>query len=424
MRYSFFHAADLHLGAASEGVMKGAPADVRQAVETSTYRAFDNLIRDAEREQPAFVLFPGDLYNSADENLRARLAFRDGIARLHALQIPSFVIRGNHDPLSGADPLVLPDSCHVFDVKGGQPQIAHYRGEPVARIYGESYPSPRVIKNLALKYPQVFHAEDGLLQIAMLHGNLVGEKSLGSGEKNPGDYAPFSLNDLEQRGYDYWALGHVHAHKVLLSGIAWAVYTGSLQGVSPRERGAKGYVQVEVNDATVKSVEFKESDVLRWDERRIDLTGLTTLNQVEASIDAEIRQLLEISDKRPAVVRLTLAGTTSLDKAIREDGFAYQMDSLRNAYGAESPFVWIESWSVETRPEIDWQAIRSSHSVQAFLLGLSEGDEPEFFEAIPAKLKEAAGKGRYELPSEEEIAEALRHAGVRAVTLLNPGVEA
>jgi DNA repair exonuclease SbcCD nuclease subunit len=258
----------------------------------------------------------------------------------------------------------------------------------------------------------------------MLHGNLVGEKSLGSGEKNPSDYAPFTLEDLEQRNYDYWALGHVHADKVLMSGIAWAVYTGSLQGVSPRERGSKGYFQAFVDNARVTGVEFREADVLRWDERRIDLTGLTTINEVEAAIDRDVRKVLDNSSGRPVVGRLLLVGTTELDSQLREDGFEYQMESLKASYGSESPFYWIESWSVETRPVIDWAAIRASHSVQAFLLGLAEGADPEFLESLPARLKEAAGRSKFELPSQEDLREALSHAAERAVTLLNPGADA
>jgi exonuclease SbcD len=421
MRYSFFHAADLHLGAASEGVMKGAPAQVRDAVDTSTYRAFDKLIADAEQFEPAFVLFPGDLYNSADENLRARLAFRDGVIRLDRKGISSFVIRGNHDPMMGTDPLVLPGSCHVFGVKPGEPQVVSIEGEPVARIYGESYPSAKVMKNLASKYPQVIHCEDGLLQIAMLHGNLIGEKSLGSGEKNPGDYAPFALVDLEQRGYDYWALGHVHVHKVLTSGLFWAVYTGSLQGVSPRERGAKGYYQAYVDDSSLTRVEFRECDVLRWEERKIDVTGFETLNQVEAAIDADVRRVLDGAGGRPVVARMVLIGTTALDEAVRKEDFSHQMESLRASYGAESPFFWIEGWSVETRPEIDWDSIRHSESVQGFLLRLAAGSDASFLETAPDKLKAAAGRLKIELPTDEELSEALARAAERAVTLLKSG---
>jgi DNA repair exonuclease SbcCD nuclease subunit len=424
MRFSFFHAADLHLGAASEGVMRNAPQTVREAVDSSTYRAFEKLISDAERDRPAFVLFPGDLYNSSDGNLKARLAFRDGVRRLEAHGISSVVIRGNHDPLVGEDSLVLPESCQVLPVKPPEPITLQLGDVPIAKVYGESYPGIRVPKNLATKYPRVFPGEDGLLQIAMLHGNVLGERSLGSGEKNPSDYAPFSLEDLGNGGYDYWALGHVHTHRVLCQAPGWAVYTGSLQGVSPRERGPHGYVAVTASNARVESVEFRPADVLRWAEAEVDVTGATTLNEIEVRTNLQVRALLEEAEGRPVVARLHLVGATTLDAELRQEDFGDHMKRMQAIFASERPFLWIEDWRIDTKPELDWAAIRSSHSVQGYLLGLAEGRYPEFQADLASRLKKESGRLKWELPEDVDLNALLRSAAEHAVGLLNSGVDA
>ena len=61
---------------------------------------------------------------------------------------------------------------------------------------------------------------------------------------------PCSLDDLRAKNYDYWALGHVHAHEVVARDPT-IVFPGNLQGRSIRETGAKGAVLVDVADGQV-----------------------------------------------------------------------------------------------------------------------------------------------------------------------------
>ena len=67
------------------------------------------------------------------------------------------------------------------------------------------------------------------------------------------------------RGYDYWALGHVHAFEIV-SRDPWIVYPGNLQARSVRECGEKGAVIVDVADGRVMEVNAFVSDHARWAE--------------------------------------------------------------------------------------------------------------------------------------------------------------
>ena len=62
----------------------------------------------------------------------------------------------------------------------------------------------------------------GAFNIGVLHTGLGGR----GGHEN---YAPCSLNDLVNKGYDYWALGHVHQAEVL-NERPHVVFSGNLQG--------------------------------------------------------------------------------------------------------------------------------------------------------------------------------------------------
>src|SRR3546814_3031507 len=86
----------------------------------------------------------------------------------------------------------------------------------------------------------------------MLHTALAGR---------PGhaDYAPCSFEELKSRGYDYWALGHVHEFEVV-STEPHVIFPGNVQGRTIRETGAKRAVLVAVDDGEVASVERIRSD--------------------------------------------------------------------------------------------------------------------------------------------------------------------
>jgi len=80
-------------------------------------------------------------------------------------------------------------------------------------------------------------------------------------------YAPCTVDDLKRYGYDYWALGHVHAADIV-SRDPWIVFPGNLQGRNPRETGAKGAVRVTVEDGRIADVTPLILDGARWDISR------------------------------------------------------------------------------------------------------------------------------------------------------------
>jgi DNA repair exonuclease SbcCD nuclease subunit len=64
------------------------------------------------------------------------------------------------------------------------------------------------------------------------------------------NYAPCTLDELVNKGYDYWALGHVH-QKCILHERPHVVFAGNLQARSIRETGPKEACLVTVDGGEV-----------------------------------------------------------------------------------------------------------------------------------------------------------------------------
>ncbi len=96
-------------------------------------------------------------------------------------------------------------------------------------------------ENIALGYPA---ALPGWFNLGVLHTSCTGSTQHAT-------YAPCSVQDLALRGYDYWALGHIHEYQEL-SRDPWIVFPGNLQGRSVRECGPRGAVLVSVEEGRVR----------------------------------------------------------------------------------------------------------------------------------------------------------------------------
>ena len=82
MRFRFVHAADLHLDSPFKGIC--AESALLATFQEATFRAFSRIVDLCLREHVAFLLLAGDLFDVKDRSVRARLALRRELERLHA----------------------------------------------------------------------------------------------------------------------------------------------------------------------------------------------------------------------------------------------------------------------------------------------------------------------------------------------------
>ena len=269
-RLRFVHAADLHLDSPFRGIRSEAPPQVAEELHRATFEAYANIIALCLEERVDALLVAGDIYDGADRSLRAQLKFVDGLNRLDAAGIRSFICHGNHDPLDGWEArLDLPQGCVRYGREvTGEPV---FRDEPDrAMVYGISYPTREMRENLAPLFATPAASGFG---IGLLHANVGGNT-----DHDP--YAPCSVSDLAETGLDYWALGHVHTRQVLREEQPTIVYPGNPQGRNPRETGERGIYLVEVNDYGAVSLDFRPVDVVRWDSLEVGIEGMETQQEL------------------------------------------------------------------------------------------------------------------------------------------------
>ena len=331
--FTFLHAADIHLDSPLRGLEAYADAPVAQ-LRQATRRAFDNLIDLAIEERVAFVLLAGDLYDGEWKDYNTGLFFIDRISRLRKENIRVFLTSGNHDAASQISKgLRLPDNVHLFSTK--QPETVTIDALGVA-VHGQGYHTRALAENLARNFPQGLPHH---LNIGLLHTSLTGREG-----HEP--YAPCSLDDLLAKGYDYWALGHVHAREEV-SQSPWVVFPGNIQGRHIHEAGNKGATLVRVDERRISAVEHRDLDVLRWSLCRVDLTDCTT---VDLALDT-VRQAMEAqqarADGRPVALRLQLAGESPIHAELHRESAPLTEEFRALAAGLGE--MWLEKVVFATR---------------------------------------------------------------------------
>lgn len=296
------HASDLHLDAPCLS-SPGAPEWVADLLRDATLHSFDRLVSLAESRTVDLCLFAGDVHHDGRPSLRARLAWRDGLERLHAAGIPAMVVRGNHDHLGSEQSRQrLPPSVVVFPAGHATTSRLQLGADRVA-VTGISFGRRHETARLALAVRAAAgergtreHPADEWFRIGLLHSNLEGVDR----HCAHGDYAPSTVHDLEAGPIDYWALGHVHTCAIRRLRGCWAVYPGCLQGRTHarQETGPKGAVIFDVHGASLAAPpEPVETAVVRYEETRLDVSGL--------------RDDLELADALTALVEDTSARSSA-----------------------------------------------------------------------------------------------------------------
>jgi len=398
--FKFVHTADLHLDTPFSGISE-VDEKIAGRLQDATLQTFDNIIELCLQHKVAFLLVAGDIYDARDRSLRAQLRFRDGLARLSQAGISTFVVHGNHDPLSSRIATIQwPREVQVF---GGDEvsSIPVRRGdEVIAEIYGVSYPSQDVRENLARN----FHRQpDSPFAIGLLHCN-VGQ------DTGHEPYAPCSLDDLVGAGMDYWALGHVHTHRLLSIERPTAVYPGNPQGRHPGEQGPRGCYLVEVGTDGRCLPQFVPVDAIRWSSETLEIEGLEDDEAVIAAIRDVCSSVREQCQGRPVICGITLTGRGTAHHSLIRPGFLQDLtDTVRETECRLDPFVWVERIEARTRAPLDIESLRMGQDfVGEFLRIAAESrDRPEFSSRISSEISRLydsrLGRPFLERPSDEEL---------------------
>ena len=283
----FLHAADLHLDTPFVGI-NDFSKELQKKLQDSTYQAARNLFDTALTEEVDFVILAGDIFDDTDSSLKAQMFLRDEFEKLNQADIAVYLIYGNHDYYRNNFAVVnFPENVHIFEQDVSTETLTTSDGVKVG-ITGFSYYQQHINQAVVKSYPS---RGDFDYQIGILHA--------GVGDDN---YAPFQINDLIQKGYDYWALGHIHKREVLCDSPA-IVYPGDIQGRNQNETTPKGFYIVTVEDHLTK-LKFVKSSVYTWDK--------VTLNVKNDSVDSLITKITDSLNQPDTLLTLTINNAQNL----------------------------------------------------------------------------------------------------------------
>lgn len=384
-RFTFIHAADLHLGSPLAG-LAARDAEIARRFASAGRRAFEDLVTLAIERQVAFLIVAGDVYDGDWADNAIGLFFARQVARLDRAGIPVVLVRGNHDAESVVTrTITLPEGVRTFP--SARADTHRLDGLKVA-LHGRSFPNRAVEENLSLTYPP---AVPGWFNVGVLHTSCTGHAAHAT-------YAPCSVADLRARGYDYWALGHVHEY-LELSRDPWILFPGNLQGRSIRECGPKGAVAVDVADGRVTGVRRLIVDHARFHHLGVALDGCATEREAVSAVEAALRPLADIAHGRLLAVRVHLTGETAAHDRLAADREGLTAEIQAAAHRVHDD-IWLETLTIATRRPrgaVDGPPGFSAAIDPATLLAEIDRD-PEFRARAVAALAEITAK----LPGGEE----------------------
>ena len=281
----FIHIADLHLDSkcetlnAIEGLPQKRRLEQRQVLRT--------IIDKIKEKQIELLIIAGDLY---EQNYIRRSSI-DYINSLFE-EIPKtqiIITPGNHDPYiknSFYATYTWARNVHIFNQ---DVEKINFNG---AHIYGMAFTDFYCLKS---KIEEIKLEKPEDINLLVAHGTLDAAKD----HYNHRDYNPIKKSTLEQIGFDYVALGHVHKPSYKDEPNQKICYSGSLLSLGFDEPGKHGYIEGEITKDNLQ-LEFISADPRQFEEIEIDITDLHSNEEIIEKIET-----LDLNDTNLYKIALT-----------------------------------------------------------------------------------------------------------------------
>lgn len=407
-KLKFIHTGDLHLDTPFKG-LQNLNAQLAKKLADATMRSFAGIVDICIENKVDFLLVTGDIFDSEVKSLAAQLRFVSELRRLSDHGIAAFLIAGNHDPLnSWMKELELPDRVYRFGSDGVSFFPFKKNGKTLAHIHGISFAEKTMMDNLALQFKLA--DAPAPINIAMLHGTIG----------QPGahqSYAPFSLADIRSKGFDYWALGHIHKHHVLQAAHPAVVYPGNPQGRDFGETGQRGCYLIDLTAGSQPQLTFIPTQKIRFEELTVDISGTEDPGALQPCIQDAVENMEAFTPSESYLIRLTFSGRTTLHNYLHKPG---QIEGLLELFNEgvlqQQQFTWIDTIRLKTQPEVDLEGLRKANDFTAAVINAFKelNDDPEttaeLLEDIRKQFALNVRRGELEGLSDEEMAEITEKA--------------
>lgn len=259
----FVHIADVHLDIPFKTISQRANLGVERRLEQR--KALKKVIDFIEENDIEYLFICGDLYEQ--EYIReSSIRFLNDLFE----QIPNtkiYIVPGNHDPY-------IKDSYYMSYNWSSNVKIFTNRVEKVenadANIYGFGFNNFIMREN---QIEQIKIVDKNKVNILLTHGDLIDSS-----------YNPMNINQINEKGFDYVALGHTHKREDKTN----IVYPGSLISLGFDELGKHGMIVGEIIDKKLYK-QFIPIDEREFMETELDVSNICSeeeliekINDIEA----------------------------------------------------------------------------------------------------------------------------------------------
>lgn len=334
MGFRFVHTADLHLDSPLRSLAL-RDRELAELVAGASRQVLARIVDLCLAESVDALLIAGDLYDGTQTSMKTARFLADQFARLDVAGIRVFVIRGNHDALSRITrELTWPRGVHVFGARAEVVTI----DRPGLRIavQGLSFRKPQAPASLL---PQYRAPVPDAVNIGMMHSSL-------GGAEGHDIYAPCTLADLRQTGFDYWALGHIHKRSVH-QGPPMVVMPGIPQGRDMGEAGETSVTLVTVADDGTITAAARPLAVAEFARVSVDIADADDWRGVLARLRSALAQARAAVGADHLVARLRLEGAGALWARLQRDSDLLQAEAAQIA--AAIGRVWIEKVQLDAQ---------------------------------------------------------------------------
>lgn len=382
--------ADLHLDSPFKGLF-GLPEQNLKKIRQSTFEAFDKIINKAVEEKPDFLLIVGDIYDGENRSLQAQRRFQSAMETLFQHNIPVILSYGNHDHLSGSwTRFALPSNVYELPAETSIVQLK-IRGQQV-NVYGFSYGERHVKASMTDTFPVA--QDPNAIHIGMLHGSE-------SSDITHDVYAPFKKEQLLEKNYHYWALGHIHKRQLLHQDPP-IVYPGNIQSRHRKEQGVKGFYDVTLSQSDVELTFVPTSTVVY---NTIEVNCNDVLHANELLTKCEEALAVNRQEYGASVVELHLINIDEQAEALFEHAsLETWLDTIREAEEHIEPMCWVQKLTVAKSSTTTYEPTVATESV----INLIENWGMSEWKDILKDLYQHAGGARFIEPLTEQDIEHLK----------------
>lgn len=326
MSVKFIHTADVHIGMKfTKGKINGELGKKRRIEIIDT---FLRIVDRCKEKDIDYLFISGDLFEDELCSIAELKIINDSFKQLDKTKV--IMITGNHDYLNDKSLYRLINwdkNVYILDYEELD-KISF--DEDNIDIWGVSWYQKEKNK----EYFRKVNIDKDKFNVLLIHGDILDKNS---------KYLPLDKNEIENVGFDYIALGHIHKHQYITKNIC---YPGSPEPLDFGERGEHGIIEGTIDKDSI-TTRFIPISKRQYHIKTIKVDEKMSYN----SIISNILDICSIENRNKDFYRIIIEGF--IDRDIKD-----KMKDIEPTLADRFYFIQIVD---KTKPDYDLDKLLSEN---------------------------------------------------------------